>query len=87
MLGLHCCAGFSLVVASGGYSLISVCGLLIAVASLVAEDGLQGMWASVVDTLGLSCSAALPGAGILHIEFILHIECSTFHSIIFQDLE
>ena len=58
-----------------------VCGLLIAVASLVAEDGLQGMWASVVDTLGLSCSAALPGAGILH------IECSTFHSIIFQDLE
>ena len=50
--------GLSLVVASGGYSLISGCGLLIAVASLVAEDGLQGMWASVVDTLGLGCSAA-----------------------------
>ena len=29
----------------------------------------------------------LPGAGILHIECIMHIECSTFHSIIFQDLE
>ena len=29
----------------------------------------------------------LPGAGILHIECILHIEFSTFHSIIFQDLE
>ena len=29
----------------------------------------------------------LPGAGILHIECILNIECSTFHSIIFQDLE
>ena len=29
----------------------------------------------------------LPGAGLLHIECILHIECSTFHSIIFQDLE
>ena len=29
----------------------------------------------------------LPGAGILPIECILHIECSTFHSIIFQDLE
>ena len=27
---------------------------------------------------------SLPGAGILHIEFILHIECSTFRSIIFQ---
>ena len=29
----------------------------------------------------------LPGAGILYIECILHMECSTFHSIIFQDLE
>ena len=29
----------------------------------------------------------LLGAGILHIECVLHIECSTFHSIIFQDLE
>ena len=29
----------------------------------------------------------LPEAGILHIECILNIECSTFHSIIFQDLE
>ena len=29
----------------------------------------------------------VPGAGMLHIECILHIECSTFHSIIFQDLE
>ena len=29
----------------------------------------------------------LPGAGILYIECILHIECSTFHSIILQDLE
>ena len=26
-------------------------------------------------------------AGSRHIECILHIECSTFHSIIFQDLE
>ena len=29
----------------------------------------------------------VPGASILHIECILHTECSTFHSIIFQDLE
>ena len=33
--------GFSLVVASGGYSLAAVHGLLIAVASLVMERGLQ----------------------------------------------
>ena len=28
VLGLHCCAGFSLVVESRGYSLVAVCGLL-----------------------------------------------------------
>ena len=33
-------AGFSLVVASRGYSLVTVYGLLLAVASLVAEHGL-----------------------------------------------
>ena len=32
--------GFSLVVASEGYSLVVVCGLLIAMASLVVEHGL-----------------------------------------------
>ena len=46
-LGLCCCVRFSLVVASGGYSLVAVCGFLIAVASLFAEHGLQGAWASV----------------------------------------
>ena len=40
MLGLHCCAGFSLVVASGGYSLGVVRGLFIVVISLVVADGL-----------------------------------------------
>ena len=39
MLGLHCCSGFSLVVASGGYPLVAVLRLLIAVAFLVAEHG------------------------------------------------
>ena len=42
MLGLCCCAGFSLAAASGGYSLVAVHGLLIAVASLVVEHRLQG---------------------------------------------
>ena len=40
MLGLHCCSGFSLVVASMGYSLATMRGLLTAVASL-AEHELQ----------------------------------------------
>ena len=40
ILGLCCCAGFSLVVANGGNSLVVVHGRLIAVASLVAERGL-----------------------------------------------
>ena len=48
MLGLCCCTGFSLVVASRGYFLGVLRRLLIAVASLVAEHGLQGTQASVV---------------------------------------
>ena len=66
VLGLHCCAGFSLVVASRGCSLILVCRLLNAVAFLVAEHGLQGAPASVVVAHRLSCSVAcgiLPDQG------------------------
>ena len=40
-LGLCCRVGFSLLAASGGSSLVAVSRLLIAVASLVAEHGLQ----------------------------------------------
>ena len=40
--------GFSLVSGTGGYSLAAVSGLLTAVASLIAEHGLQGMQPSVV---------------------------------------
>ena len=52
MLGLHCCKAFSLVLASGGYSLVGenrgytlvvVCELLIGVPSLVAEQRLQAL--------------------------------------------
>ena len=39
-LGLRCCVGFSLVAESEGYSPVVVHGLLIALASLVAEKGL-----------------------------------------------
>ena len=45
---LCCCTGFSLVAASRGHALGAVHGLLIAVASLVAQHGLSGVWASVV---------------------------------------
>ena len=40
VLGFCCCAGFSLVVTSRGSSLVAMCRLLIAVASLVLEQGL-----------------------------------------------
>ena len=40
VLGLRCCKGFSLVETSRGYSPVAVLGLLIVVASLIAEHGL-----------------------------------------------
>ena len=43
----------SLVGATGGHSLGVVCGLLIAVASFVAEHGLQDMWAQQLWGMGL----------------------------------
>ena len=56
MLGLCCCSGSSLVVASGGYSLAMVHRLLIAVASLVAEHRLWGTHTSGLAAHGLkSC--------------------------------
>ena len=48
LLGLRCCTGSSSVVVSGGYSLVVVSRLHIAVASLVEEPRLWGMRASVV---------------------------------------
>ena len=39
-LGVCCCVGFTLVAASKGYSLVVVCRLLFAVASLVARASL-----------------------------------------------
>ena len=38
----------SLVAASGGYSLVEVGGFLIAVASLVSEQALYGVWAHLL---------------------------------------
>jgi len=50
--------GFPLVVVSGDCSLFAVRGLLIGVASLVADHGLWGMWVSVVVACGFnSCGS------------------------------
>ena len=65
VLGLSCCTGFSPVATSRGYSPVAGHGLLIAVASLTAEHGLQGTGSTAVE-LELSCSAAcgiLPDQG------------------------
>ena len=40
MLGVACCMGISLVAEKGGYAIVTVSGLLIAVASVVAEHRL-----------------------------------------------
>ena len=48
VLGLPRCMGFCLVAANGGYSLVAVCRLLIAVDSSVAQHRLLGTWASLV---------------------------------------
>ena len=40
VLSLGCCSGFSLVADSGGYSVVVVCGLLTAMASLAVEHEL-----------------------------------------------
>ena len=47
VLELRCCASFSPVVVSVGYSLVAAHRLLIAAAPLV-EHRLEGTWASVV---------------------------------------
>ena len=54
VLCFRCCLGFSLVAAGRGYPLVAMFGPLIAVASLIAEDGCEGTWASVVAARGLS---------------------------------
>ena len=54
VLGLRYCLGFSLVAASGGCSQVVMPGLLLVLASLVAEHELWGTCASVIVMLRLS---------------------------------
>ena len=58
VLGPHCCSGFSLVLASRGFSLAAVPGFLTAVA-LVARHTLRGSQASVIAAHGLSSWGSL----------------------------
>ena len=51
VLGFHCCASFSLVVESGGHSLVAVCGLL-------AVD--RGAWPATIHGIAESGTAELP---------------------------
>ena len=53
VLGLRCCVGFSLAVASGVCSLVAGLGLLLAVAALIMEHQLWGVQASVLAASGL----------------------------------
>ena len=79
VLGLCCCTCFSLVVTNKGYSLVALCRLFIAVASLVAEHRFQGFSScmgsvvvapklqgtgSVVVAYRLSCSRHVESHGI-----------------------
>ena len=71
MLGLHCCASFSLVAASQGYSLVAVHSLFISVASLAVDHRLQALWLQWLWTPGsrarrFTCFMAcgVSGAGI-----------------------
>ena len=52
-LGLHCCTRAFSNCGERGLLLVAVSGLLIAVASLVAEHGLLGVQASAVVARGL----------------------------------
>ena len=82
VLGLHCCAGFSLAVASRAYSLAAVYGLLIAVAWLLLLTGsrahrpqqlwLLGSGAQVHQLHGFRCSEA---CGIFPIRDWTHVSC------------
>jgi len=54
VLNRHCSVGFPLAVAGGGYSLVALFGVFIAVASLVADHGFQGAPASEVVIPGVS---------------------------------
>ena len=64
MLGLRGSMGFSLVVGSRGYSLVTACGLLIVVASLAVEDMLYSVQAQQLRFLGSRVQARVMAHGL-----------------------
>ena len=78
VLGLLCCMGFSPLSASRGYCLAVLLGLLIAVDSLVAEHGLQGVYASV----GAADGFSTPRLGAHSSRAVLHwLSCCAVYRI------
>ena len=66
LLGLHCCSGFSLFAANGGYSLVAVQGLLIVEASLFGRTGFRVWGLPSMQHVGSAVVAPGPwGAGSL----------------------
>ena len=61
---------FSVVVASGGFSLVVVCRLLFAVAPLAAEHGPYGMWAQQSWCPGSRAQAALWHTAFVALEHV-----------------
>ena len=59
VLGLCCCAGFSLVAVSGDYSVVAVYEVLIAVVSLALGAPVQGAQASTVGAPRLQSTGSI----------------------------
>ena len=71
-LGLCCCM-WALGAVSKGYSLVTLHGLLVVVASLLEEHGLQGTWAQYLWLTGL---VALQHVGVSWTRDGTHIPCT-----------
>ena len=71
------CGFFSVVAASGGYSKAAVCGLLIAMASLVVEHG-------ILDSRAMARNSVVMACGLHSTDSIVvahRLSCSVAHGI------
>ena len=59
VVDLLCCTGFSLILASEGFSLVVVHGLLVVAASLVLEHGPLSFWSTGLSHFGARASLVL----------------------------
>ena len=78
VLGCHFCEGFSVVAANGGYALVTVHGLLIAVAFLVVSTGFRARRLWTQDSLNYSmASGSFPDQGLN--SYFLHWQVDLNH--------